>query len=436
MNRCRDARTRQPERYPISEPLVGARGLVGGVDGLAKAMRVVELPPVIVEDRGPLARREGRRVGDDRLEVREGLAVRTGPGGLARRAGPDREHGLDVARLRGVVHEARALGPVLGAQGVDDVLVERSPAQLGQALLDRTARDLVAEGESLGAQLDHPRQLGGDERVDVRAQELRREPGADVGGDHRQPLERVAGLGIEASQPGQDRVGDAGRHLVGRRGQRRGDVERVASRELVQGGAIAPGARRERPHGAARERREREAVDGVAGERAQEAVQRVTGPDLLVAQGQDEHGADRLDAARRVAEHVDGRVVGPVDVLNHEDRRAALRELLHERGEDAVGRAVVGQGRGQRSLGSRGGIAQRPQGARRREIVGRCQHQAGAIVDAVGKGAHQGRLADARVARDQDRRSVAGRGVRHGVDQDVELRFSLEQAFGHGDMVM
>ena len=46
-------------------------------------------------------------------------------------------------------------------------------------------------------------------------------------------------------------------------------------------------------HGGARERRERDPVDRAAGERAEEAVQRMVRVDLVVAEREHEHGADR-----------------------------------------------------------------------------------------------------------------------------------------------
>ena len=163
--------------------------------------------------------------------------MRAGAGGLARGLRPDREHGVDVAGLDGVVHQARALGPVLRAQRRDDGLVEQPHAGHREAALDRAPRQLVAEAEAVGADLRSRRPArprAARERRRRAAARPARAATCEGTTDRRSSASRQSGS--SAAQAGEHRVLDAGRHLVGRRGERLGDEERVAARQRVDGG--------------------------------------------------------------------------------------------------------------------------------------------------------------------------------------------------------
>jgi hypothetical protein len=108
----------------------------------------------------------------------------------------------------------------------------------------------------------------------------------------------------------------------------------------------------------------------LAGQHGEQPVQRVPGDERLVAQGHDEQRAERLDAARGVAEYVDGGVVGPVGVLDQQHRGPHAPELLHQRREDAVG-GPLGQRVRQRPVRAGRGVVQRAQRARGHEVVAR-----------------------------------------------------------------
>ena len=431
---ARHAHQAQPQGDRIAEAGVELPGGAAGAHRLAEAGGVVELPAVVVEHRGLLGRREAGRVGHDGLQMCERLAVRAGPGRLARGLRADREDGVDVAGRHRVVHQAGALGPILRAQRRDDGLVEQPHTGHGEAALDGAPRQLVAESEPVGAIFDDAGELGRGQRAHRLAEQDRGQIGRDVRGHHRQALERLAAVRVQAAQAGEHRVLDAGRHLAGRRGERLGDEERVAARQRVDGGRIAPGAAHQRLHGVARQRGELDAVHRAAGERAEQTVQGMARIEL-VAGRQDEDRADPLDAARRVAEHVEGGVVGPVDVLDDEDGRALLRELLQQRGEDAIDRGVVGQRGRQRAGAPQRRVVQRPQRARRDEVVARRCEDACPVAQALDQRPHEARLADAGLARDERRRAAPLRALRHCADEDLELCVALEQGLGHAHMV-
>jgi hypothetical protein len=246
-----------------------------------------------------------------------------------------------------------------------------------------------------------------------------------VRGHHRQALERLPAVAVEPAQAGEHRVLDACRNLVARRGERLGYEERVPARERMDGGGVAARADRERLHRAARQRRQLDPMHRASGERAEEAVQRVARVEL-VAHREDEDSARRLDAARRIAEHVEGGVVGPVDVLDDEDGRTFLGELVEHRGKDAIDGSLPGQRGGQRTVAARGRVVQGPERARRHEVVA-CRHEDPRLAaDALDQGAYQARLADPRLAGDQRRRTAPLPTLGHRADEDLELRISLE----------
>jgi hypothetical protein len=151
----------------------------------------------------------------------------------------------------------------------------------------------------------------------------------------------------------------------------------------------------------------------------------------LVAHGEDEHRADRLHASRRVAEDVERGVVGPVDVLDDEHRRALLGQLLQQRGEHQVRGLVLGQRRRERAVGPRRGVAQRPEGARGDEVVARRHEDPRLAADLGDQRPHEARLADARLARDERRRAASRPARGDRAEEDPELCIALEQDLGH-----
>ena len=161
-------------------------------------MRVVELPAVVVEERGPLAQRQPVGVRHDRLEVRQRLAVRARPRRLARGRRALGEQRVDVARLGRVVQQPRALGPSARAQRRDHGLVEQPPPQRRQALLDRPPRELVAEPEPVAARSSiSPASSASGQRVAALAEQHRGQLGRDRATgttDSRSSASRQSGL--------------------------------------------------------------------------------------------------------------------------------------------------------------------------------------------------------------------------------------------------
>ena len=361
--------------------------------------------------------------------------MRAGLRRLARRRradGHDRRH---VARLDRVVHQPGALRPLLRAQRRDHGRVELPAPDRRQAVLDRAAGELVAEGDAVGAVLEHAGGLRLGQRLEARAEQRGGEVEIDVPGDHRQLVERLAALGAEPADARQHGLHHADRDGVAGRGQRLGHEERVAAGHAVQGVRVGAGAGRQLAHRRARQRPQREPVHGAAGEHAEEAVQRVAGVDVVVAAGEHEQRADALDPPRRVAEHVERGVVGPVQVLDDEHGGGSAPSSSSSAAEHGVDRLPVGQRRGERAAAagaaSRSGPSVR--GAIRSsqaETSTRARSRGGG-----GEGAHQASSCRSRPRRSPVRPSRARRPRRRRHARAPRACDPARAADGHAPMV-
>ena len=103
-----------------------------------------------------------------------------------------------------------------------------------------------------------------------------------------------------------------------------------------------------------------------------------------VAAGEDQAAAGGREAAPEQREQVERGVVGPVDVLDHDRRRAAVGERGEQRGQDRLAPAVLQRAReraGRRTGdvvdgAERARYAERVAGAIERPHVARAQHRA------------------------------------------------------------
>src|SRR5262249_62206486 len=74
--------------------------------------------------------------------------------------------------------------------------------------------------------------------------------------------------------------------------------------------------------------------DGVRRKLAERNAQRMRTSELVVAIGRDEYRRHRLDTPPHDTEHVERRLVGPVDVFQDDHSWAGRRELLEQRRSD------------------------------------------------------------------------------------------------------
>ena len=124
---------------------------------------------------------------------------------------------------------------------------------------------------------------------------------------------------------------------------------------------VRAAARAEPLHRSPAERRQRQPVMMDARHDPEQTRQRAR---LVVAEGEHQDGRQHLDPACGVGERVERGIVGPVDVLDDEQRRRLARELAEQRGEHVGG------------AGKRNGVAQRAERTRRAQIVARREQHA------------------------------------------------------------
>ena len=248
-------------------------------------------------------------------------------------------------------------------------------------------------------------------------------PGHDRGGVEHLPRRRAQRL-----DAGEHGVADRRGQLDAARGERLGHEERVPGRPAVQLGGVDAVRRGELRDGLDRQRREPQPVGRVAArELAERDPQRVGAVELVVAVAGDEQRRDGRDAAAEQAQHVERRLVGPVHVLEHDDRRLAAGQLAQQRRGDRVGGGAVGDGLRELAAGDRGDVGQRSERGQREERVAVAPEDPRRLRPALAEAAQEHGLADAGLARHEHEPAArAARRLEGGVEH-VELRCALEE---------
>jgi hypothetical protein len=194
-----------------------------------------------------------------------------------------------------------------------------------------------------------------------------------------------------------DGLGNAGRPAA----EHLADEERIAARLRVEVVLVGAVDRREAPDRAARKRRERDARDrGLGRELADHLLERMVDADLVVPVGADHERGHPADAPGEQGEHVERRLVGPVQILEHEHGRGVAAELAEQRGKDVRRCGVARKPGGEGAAGLVGDIHQGPEGPRGEEAVaGAPEHPRRCLPCA--EDARQRGLADAGLAGDE-----------------------------------
>ena len=309
-----------------------AEGAAQGEGALLRGDRRVELAGqealvgAALEQPGLLGGREVVGKAQSARVLGGGLAMgaerRRALGGRRREA----QHGRPVPGHVGVVGDAGRVPRAARARRKrrGRAAMERHPAMGRQRLLDGQARQLVAERDAVGLRGDHARGQALLQMVELVGRERLQEPDLGLRRRDRDRLEQAArGLG-QARDPRQDRVAHRGRDHARPRREHLGHVEGVAVRPAVQVRGVDPVRLGELADGRRRQRRDRDPRHRPRGRQlAQDERQRVRAVELVVAIAGEHERGDRVDLARQQAQHVERRLVGPVQVLEHEDRRAA-----------------------------------------------------------------------------------------------------------------
>ncbi|CAM5738130.1 hypothetical protein SAFG77S_02935 [Streptomyces afghaniensis] len=177
-----------------------------------------------------------------------------------------------------------------------------------------------------------------------------------------------------------------------------------------------------------------------SGEVAQYRRQRVCGADLIVAVGGQEQEGDPVDPPGQEAHQVQSGLIGPVQVLDHQQRRLPSRLAAERREHSAEDAARVGtptqarlQGLGHRRAEQRGDVHQGAQRARRGERVAGPEQNPGAPRTAhlLREAPHDRGLADTGLTAQQHQLSVAEFGLVQAVCEILQYGAAFEK-IGHG----
>lgn len=299
-------------------------------------------------------------------------------------------------------------------------------------MLNGTASQLVTEADARRAHLQDAVLLGLDQTVELSVEQRPDQVELDVRGHDGQLLARTTRSATEAPDPRQHGFGHRCRHSVAAGRENLVEVEGIALGQGVQEGRVSPGPGRERLDRAPRKPAERDPVYVATREPTEQLVQWVIRVEHLVAESEHEDRPQPVESAGQEAEHVEGGVVRPLQILHDKHRRPGPGQLLDRRGEDRIARATVEERSLEHTTGSRRGITQRPQRPRDEQVVAGPAQDADVAVDGGEEGADDARLPDAFLSRQQHRRPAPGRRVGERRAEHVDRALPLEQGDADG----
>jgi hypothetical protein len=356
-----------------------------------------------------------------RGEVGSGLAVGAEPPRALPRSLRVLEHGGAVTGRRGMVRQARRLG----APGQRR---QRRPVQgdapVGRELvLDRRARDLVAEADRLALRAQHP---GCQARLEL-GQLVRRDPlqqpDLRARPRHGHGLQQPPRRSAQAPRPGEHGVAHAPRRARAFAREYLGHVERVAARAGMKCGAVDAVRRGQAGDSARRQRLDRDAM----GRRQvpEHEAQRVVALQRVVAVRRDHQRRHPLHPPAEQLHDVQRRLVGPVEIL--QDDHGRLPDRAAQRPEDLAGGCAPLGHLGQLAAHFVGDVDQRSERSRREERLARPgQHAAGPLP--LAERTHERRLADPSLAAEHDHLPApAATHLREAVVELREVAIALQQ---------
>ena len=201
-------------------------------------------------------------------------------------------------------------------------------------LLDRLPRDLVPEAQPWVA--DHQAR-GDDLGQRGPGDDAAEQPLVDGSADQGRGLERLPCHRLEAGSACQHHIAGRARYLAQASLQHRADVERIAAGDAVQLCRVDLAAGRQRPHGVGTQRSERKAPGAALDDQiAQRDAQWMGAGQFVAAIGHDQQHRDLADPSREKAQHVEGGLVGPVHVLDNNDRQRPRLAKLGEEGAEEL----------------------------------------------------------------------------------------------------
>jgi hypothetical protein len=238
----------------------------------------------------------------------------------------------------------------------------------------------------------------------------------------------VAGRRGQGPDAFQDQVLHRAGHRVRIGLEHLGDQQRVPAGQPVDRLGVAAGPVRLGEHALSARARDHHAGRDGGRHRAEDTAKRVVRADLVVAVGHDEQRRQPLHPPGQEHQPVQGRLVGPVRVLDHHHLQSARvrGQLVEERREELLLGRPAGEPLGQHATRLPADVVQRAEGARRDQPVAATPQHPGPVLDPTSELGDQGRLPDARLAGHQ-RHPAAGRARPQLVVELLERRGALPQ---------
>ena len=348
-----------------------------------------------------------------------------------RRGRREAQHRVRVAGGLGVVREPRGIGNTgrRGRERRERIAVQRRPAVRRQRLLDRHAGELVAEGDALGGPGQHARAEAFVEAGELLPRQRLEQPELGLWLGHGHRAEQRPRRRAEARRAGEDGIADGRWDLSIATLQHLREEERVARRPAVELVGVDPVWLGELRHRLGRQPRDLAAIDPPRrGQLPQDDPQPRAEVEVVVAIRGDDQGGRRLDLPREQPQDVEGGLVGPVQVLEHQHGRCSARELAQQCRRHLVRSRAARGDLGEVATCVFGHVEQRTQGARREQRVARAPQDPRRSPVLVGEPPGERRLARAGLAGDEHEPPL--RGGAHGVERRFErgeLTRSLQQ---------
>jgi hypothetical protein len=235
--------------------------------------------------------------------------------------------------------------------------------------------------------------------------------------------------GAEPGGPGEHRVPDRVRDSLRAGGERFDDEERVAGGlavEVLGVDAVRLGELRDRPR---REPDQLHPPDRPAPRQlSEENPERMGAVERVVPVAGHDQGRQRLHPAGQQPQDVQGRLVGPVHVLEDEHRRAPCAELVRQRRHHLVGHRPTLDHRLELAAGRLGDAQERPERTRREQRVAGPPEDPPRLAAGFAEPPEERCLADPGLAADQqDPPARAALDGLQAIDQHRQLGGALEQ---------
>ncbi len=385
----------QPDRGP--EPLDGLGEPVDQVAGVRPSLQQVG---------APIGRQLGRAAQRPPV-LRRRLAMRTARRRLRGRDRRELNDRIDVTRRLGMVRQPGRIG-ALGPQRVERDPVQSGAAQRLDLVGDGGTGEVVPEGDPVPRLDEHPGREAGVEPVGVLATQRGHQWERHRAGDDRHSLEQRAGLRVEPGGAGHHGVAHRRWQLRPARSQHLGHVEGVAAGSAEERLRVDLVRRRELADRVDGQGRQSQPFDAGRGQAAEDQPQRMVGAELVVPAGHDGEAAGGPHAAGQQHDEVQRGLVGPLQVLDDEQRGPGA-QLVEQHGQHLVDRRPASHDLGQRAGGVRRQVGERTERSGGEEALAPTRPHADAGV--VSGLIDERTLADAGFSGQEDQSAARGGGL-------------------------